>query len=218
MTFQKIVDIVGWLLCVFAAGLVIYILGTPGQSFSRDDENMKAFKMPLVVLSDARPRFASAQELFGGSPLEGERICISIRDEYGESGAEGQRNELARLFPDRVAAVRKLNLSDGFPKVIVAAALPGGRLFVATGDAKIAHAPSVDIGLEFVAVDEEGKFSRATKHRGYRCVPFEDAVFVFSRHQINKRAYVMLADKRSPSLWPYGGTMAQDIASGKVTR
>ncbi|HCS23920.1 MAG TPA: hypothetical protein PLW48_02170 [Alphaproteobacteria bacterium] len=218
MAFRKVVDIMRWCLFAFAACFIIYTFGMSGANFSSDDENMKAFKRPLGALSDARPRFATALELFGGSVFEGEKICISIRNEYAEGGEQGQRNELARLFPDRVAAVRKLNLSDGFPKVIVAVAQPGGRLFVATGDAKIAHAPSVDIGLELVAVDEEGKFLRATKHRGYRCVPFEDAVFVFSYHQINKRAYVMLADKRSPSLWPYGGVMAQDIASGKVTR
>jgi len=218
MTFRKVVDVMRWCILAFAACLIIYTFGMSGANFSGDDENMKAFKRPLGALSDARPRFATALELFGGSPFEGEKICISIRNEYVEGGEQEQRNELARLFPDRLAAVHNLHLSDSFPKVMVAVAQTDGGLFVATGDTKLLRGPRVDMGIEFVAVDEKGKISRASKHHGYRCVLFQEAVFISSYNQINKQWYIVLADKRSPSLWPYGGVMAQDIASGRVTR
>lgn len=205
-------------LWLFAAGLVIYVFSASPPSSSPDDENMMLFKKPLAALVQGDVRFAFAQDLYRGTPFEGREICLSLRDGDAEAGQDGQRNELARLLPHHPLAVQKLNLSDATPSALVAASMPDGRLVLAAGNAKLQAQPRVNVGIESVRVQENGAVIRTVQYRGRRCVPFADAVFILSYRESNKQAYAVLADRRSPSLWPYGGVMPADIASAGFSR
>lgn len=204
-------------LWLFAAGLVIYIFSASPSS-SPDDENMAAFKKPLAALAQGDVRFAFAQDLYRGTPFEGQEICLSLRDGDAEAGQDGQRNELGRLLPHHLLAVQRLNLSDATPAALVAAPMPDRRLVLAAGNAKLQAQPRVHVGIESVRVKENGAVIRTVQYRGRRCVPFADAVFILSYRESNKQAYAVLADRRSPSLWPYGGVMNADIASAGFSR
>jgi hypothetical protein len=217
MTRQRVINIIGWILHGVMLSLLLYMCSEfPTPSFSSSDKNMAAFKKPLDAFVESGKRFVSAKELYEGSLFDGEKICISIRNEYHEPGGIAQREELALLFPQHIAAISRVELQDSFPQVIVAVLRSDGELVVATGTPYLSRSPPAYIGIEHVSIKEGGRFVRGSAHRGRRCADFEDAMFIRSYSEINKRYYIALADKRSPLLWPYGGVMGESIATQKI--
>ncbi|MDP2205128.1 MAG: hypothetical protein Q8K65_02360 [Alphaproteobacteria bacterium] len=217
MTKQQVIDTIGWILCAVLLSILLYMCSASPRPLSvSDDKNMKDFKNALVSFSRGGQRFVFAKDIYGGTVFDAKKICLSIRDEYAEAGAEGQRAELRRLLPDSLLAIEKLTLREALPQAIIALQKADGGLVIATGRASLGTDRGDYLGLERVNVAGNGNFHRSTKARGARCADFEDAVFIASYSDINKRHYIILADRRSPSLWPYGGVMDDGIATPQI--